>query len=149
MVLVIFATLVAGMCTYKVLCLKMIFNTKMFILNVIHYLLTRICRLPGDRQTNQRAELFAMMKVLENHLDSDEVLEIRSDSTYCIKVCFRILLIISFLSGLTDHHNYIQACDEWMPAYLRAREPNPKRYQNLDLMLKVHSLIQQRYGMCY
>jgi ribonuclease HI len=41
--------------------------------------------LAGDRQTNQRAEATAILRVLEKTQDMDETLEIRTDSQYCIK----------------------------------------------------------------
>lgn len=122
------------------------------------------------------------MKVLENHLESEEVLEIRSDSSYSIKVFRRFYcgfyhsilallatkqhycmwlrwtgvrvvwkeinsLLSTLLSGWTDPIYDVQACKTWMPAYVKSKD-SQKQYQNLDLMLKVHSLIQQRYDIC-
>lgn len=40
--------------------------------------------LPGDRQTNQRAELYAMIRAIEQDIKGENVLEIRTDSQYSI-----------------------------------------------------------------
>lgn len=40
--------------------------------------------LPGDRQTNQRAELYAMIRAMEQDIKGENILEIRTDSQYSI-----------------------------------------------------------------
>lgn len=81
-------------------------------------------RLSGDRQTNQRAETMAIIRAVEQDIDSQETLEIRTDSQYAI-------------NALTDWSAKWQA-NEWMS--------NHKEVQNRDLFEKAIDVIEKRKG---
>jgi ribonuclease HI len=86
-------------------------------------------RLPGSVQTNQRAELFAVIQAL--HAVSDDLdVTICTDSKYCI-----------------------QAATQWMPAIFDAHLVPPDhvkaKYQNFDLMEALYRKLKSRSGKCY
>jgi ribonuclease HI len=81
-------------------------------------------RLIGDRQTNQRAETMAIIRAVEQDIDSQETLEIRTDSQYAI-------------NALTDWSAKWQA-NGWMS--------NHKEVQNRDLFEKAIDVIEKRKG---
>lgn len=81
--------------------------------------------LAGDRQTNQRAEATAILRVLETTQGMDDTLEIRTDSQYCIK-------------AMTEwHHNWVKK--KWVTS---TGEP----VQNRDLFEPMLNLVKSRKG---
>ena len=74
-------------------------------------------QLPGEKQTNQRAELYAAIRALEVS-DPKSSLEIRTDSSYLVK-------------GMT----------EWLPKWLSLRV---SKVSNLDLFQRLSELSQGR-----
>lgn len=75
-------------------------------------------RLPGERQTNQRAEVWAAIRALQSTPISTKV-EIRSDSKYLIN-----------------------SATQWISGWKKQNWPN--RIQNLDLMVQLDQLISGR-----
>jgi ribonuclease HI len=86
-------------------------------------------KLPGIAQTNQRAELFAVIEAL-NAVSDDQDVEICTDSLYSIN-----------------------SATEWMPkAFAKVpinREKLQEKYQNLDLMERLYRKIEMRSGNVY
>lgn len=81
-------------------------------------------RLPGRLQTNQRAELYAIVRALQTDPTPNEPLEINTDSQYSIN-CLTV----------------------WLPAWRRSgwkSSTSGKEVVNKDLILAVLALIAQR-----
>lgn len=80
-------------------------------------------RLKGERQTNQRAEAMAVLHVLEDTKESDEPLEIRTDSQYVIN------------AATVWYKNWVKR--SWIAT-------NGKEVQNRDLFEPIVNLVQNR-----
>ena len=82
------------------------------------------CPLPGEKQTNNRAELYALILAI-NFSSMDEKVVIYSDSEYCVK-------------GIT----------KWMRGWKRRDWKNSKGQpiKNLDLWKDIDGLINKRNG---
>lgn len=79
-------------------------------------------RLPGEKQTNQRAEASAVIHALEQSLDGAEPLEIRTDSRYVI-----------------------DAVEKWSGNWIKKGWDNVK-VENKDLFQKMLDLKERRRG---
>lgn len=84
--------------------------------------------LEGERQTNQRAELMAIIKALEQSQNMKESLEIRTDSQYSIKAV------------TIWYHSWVK--NGW-------RTGNGQSVQNEDLIKRVLQLKKSRAGETY
>jgi ribonuclease HI len=82
-------------------------------------------RLPGDRQTNQRAETAAVIHALEQSINDKDLLEIRTDSQYVIN------------AATTWSKNWIKK--GW-------KSTNGKEVQNRDLFERMLDLIDKKKG---
>ncbi|RCH83712.1 Ribonuclease H1 [Rhizopus stolonifer] len=82
-------------------------------------------RLPGSRQTNQRAEASAVIHALESSQDGTDTLEIMTDSQYVIN-----------------------AVTTWSKAWIEKgwKTANGKEVQNRDLFERILKLIKSRKG---
>ncbi|CAG8520416.1 4181_t:CDS:2 [Cetraspora pellucida] len=82
-------------------------------------------RLPGYKQTNNRAEITAVIRALETCPDSELPLEIMTDSKYTIN-----------------------AYESWIPKWIKSgwKTANKKPVENQDLFVRLVELIEARPG---
>ncbi|CAG8802275.1 36557_t:CDS:2, partial [Gigaspora margarita] len=82
-------------------------------------------RLPGDKQTNNRAEITAVIRALETCPDRELPLEIKTDSKYTIN-----------------------AYESWMPNWIKNNwmTKGNKPVENKDLFVRLSELIKARPG---
>ncbi|CAG8618769.1 2031_t:CDS:1 [Scutellospora calospora] len=81
--------------------------------------------LPSELQTNNRAEIYAVIRAIKNCKDDSKILEIKTDSTYVINACERWI-------------------KKWVDNDWYRDDKKTKLVKNKDILFKLYNLIETR-----